>query len=253
MTHQLNAVDCVISPSGQVRSRLLEYGVTRPIEVLPTGMTEARFQPGDAARFRRRFGLPADRRLLLILGRVAFEKNISFLLRMFAIVHRSEPAALLVIAGEGPAQAQLAREAEQLGIADQVRFVGNLDRERGLNDCYAAADVFVFASRTETQGLVLLEAMAQARPVVSTACLGTRSVLAPESGAFVVEENEQQFASAVNAILRDNAGAAARAAMGLAWARRWSSREMAQRLAQIYAQVQAKTGVIAATGRALKI
>ena len=78
-----------------------------------------------------------------------------------------------------------------------MRFIGNLDRETQLNDCYAAADVFVFASRTETQGLVLLEAMAQGSPVVSTACLGTRSVLTPESGAMVVDEDKEDFARAV--------------------------------------------------------
>ncbi|MGC4029030.1 MAG: glycosyltransferase [Steroidobacteraceae bacterium] len=245
MTHQLNAVDCVISPSEQVRSRLLEYGVTRPVEVIPTGMTADRFHPGDAARFRARLAVPAERRMLLILGRVAFEKNIAFLLRMFAIVRDRDPATLLVIAGEGPAQPALQREAARLGVADAVRFIGNLDRERDLNDCYAAADAFVFASRTETQGLVLLEAMAQGRPVVSTACLGTRSVLAGESGAFVVDENEQQFAAAVLAVLRDPAGAAERAAKGLAWARRWSSRAMAQRLAQLYTEVQTNVGAAA--------
>ena len=237
MTHQLNAVDCVISPSEQVRGRLLEYGVSSPIEVIPTGMTQDRFIPGDAGRFRNRYAIAADRRVLLILGRVAFEKNISFLLRMFVIVHRRDPQTLLVIAGEGPAQPQLEREAAQLGIARAVRFIGNLDREQGLNDCYAAADAFVFASRTETQGLVLLEAMAQRRPVVSTACLGTRSVLTSDSGASVVEEEEEAFASAVAGVLQNPAQAGMQAARGQRWAQTWSSREMARRMVQLYETV----------------
>ena len=69
-----------------------------------------------------------------------------------------------------------------------MHFAGYLERDAALLDCYAAADVFVFASRTETQGLVLLEAMAQGAPVVSTAELGTRSILLPGSGALVVPE-----------------------------------------------------------------
>ena len=75
-----------------------------------------------------------------------------------------------------------------------MHFAGYLERDTELLDCYAAADVFVFASRTETQGLVLLEAMAQGTPVVSTAELGTRSILVPESGALVVPEEAGEFA-----------------------------------------------------------
>ena len=232
------AVDGVISPSAQVRERLLEYGVSRPIEVIPTGMSEDRFVPGDGKRFRNEQGIPAHRPIVLTLGRVAHEKNLGFLLRMFVQLARLEPRMLFVIAGEGPAQGSLEREARALGIAPSIRFVGNLERGRALNDCYSAADVFVFASRTETQGLVLLEAMAQGCPVVSTACLGTRSVLTADSGACVVEESEGAFASAVAGVLRDPGLARVLGARGRSWARRWSSLEMARRLAEFYASVQ---------------
>lgn len=240
MTRQLNAVDAVISPSEPVRQRLLEYGVTRPIEVIPTGMTEDRFAAGSGARFRMAHGIAADAPLVLNVGRVAHEKNLGFLLRMFVHLRRLNPQAVLLIAGEGPARASLERQAAQLGIATGVRFVGNLDRARGLNDCYAAADVFVFASRTETQGLVLLEAMAQGRPVVSTACLGTRSVLTTGSGACVVDEHEEDFASAVASVLRDPLRARQMGAQGLQWARQWSSLSLARRMAELYADVTSK-------------
>jgi 1,2-diacylglycerol 3-alpha-glucosyltransferase len=246
MTRQLNAVDAVVSPSEPVRQRLLEYGVTRPIHVIPTGMTEDRFVQGDGARFRASCGIAPDTPLLLNVGRVAHEKNLSFLLRMFVELRRQMPAALLMIAGEGPARAALGREAEALGLGGSVRFTGNLDRERGLNDCYAAADAFVFASRTETQGLVLLEAMAQSRPVVSTACLGTRSVLTEASGACVVEEHEQDFAAALAAVLRDRERAQRMGAQGLQWARQWSSLALAGRMADLYRGLAARpptTGV----------
>lgn len=237
MTRQLNAVDAVVSPSDQVRERLLEYGVSRPIHVIPTGITEDRFQPGDGAHFRARHGIAADRPLLLILGRVAHEKNLTFLLRMFAKALQLEPAALLVIAGEGPARSALEQEANRLGIVSSTLFVGNLDRETELNDCYAAADVFVFASRTETQGLVLLEAMAQSRPVVSTACLGTRSVLTKGSGAVVVEETEGDFAAAVVHVLRNPDLAQQMGEKGRRWALQWSSMEQAGRMARLYQEV----------------
>jgi glycosyltransferase involved in cell wall biosynthesis len=217
-----------------VRQRLLEYGVTQPIHVIPTGMTEDRFVPGDGGRFRSTFGIAPDTPLLLNVGRVAHEKNLSFLLRMMVRLRRLVPAAQLVIAGEGPAREALSREARELELGGSVRFVGNLDRETALNDCYAACDAFVFASRTETQGLVLLEAMAQSRPVVSTACLGTRSVLTGASGACVVEEHEGDFAAAVASVLRDPVRARHIGEQGLRWARQWSSLALAGRMAELY-------------------
>lgn len=237
MTRQLNAVDAVVSPSEPVRRRLLEYGVTRPIHVIPTGMPEDRFVPGDGVRFRARFGIAPGTPLLLNVGRVAHEKNLSFLLRMMPRLRRQVPDALLLIAGEGPARASLEREVRNMELGSGVRFIGNLDRERGLNDCYAAADVFVFASRTETQGLVLLEAMAQARAVVSTACLGTRSVLTPHSGACVVEEEEDDFATAVASVLRDKDRQRHLGSKGLAWAKQWSSLSLARRMADLYSRL----------------
>jgi hypothetical protein len=254
MTSQLNAVDAVVSPSEPVRKRLLEYGVTRPIHVIPTGMTEDRFVPGSPQRFREQFGFAPEQRIVLNVGRVAHEKNLGFLLRMFALVARRDARAVLVIAGEGPARRALQNEAEKLGIGPRTRFIGNLDRERTLNDCYAAASVFVFASRTETQGLVLLEAMAQGRPVVSTACLGTRSVLTSGSGACVVEESEGDFATAVCAVLKEPDRARLMGEKGRTWAGQWSSASLAERMAQLYRELHARAaapGVQAAASRAV--
>jgi len=234
MTSQLNAVDAVISPSEPVRARLLEYGVKKPIHVIPTGMTEDRFAPGSASRFRELFGFAQEQRIVLNVGRVAHEKNLGFLLRMFVHVAKMDARAVLVIAGEGPARRALQAQAEQLGIGPRTRFIGNLDRERTLNDCYAAADAFVFASRTETQGLVLLEAMAQSRPVVSTACLGTRSVLTAGSGACVVGEEESDFAAAVCAVLKDRSYAQGMGEKSRRWAAQWSSLNLAGRMADLY-------------------
>jgi 1,2-diacylglycerol 3-alpha-glucosyltransferase len=245
MAQQLNAVDAVVSPSEQVRQRLLEYGVSRPIHVIPTGMTVDRFVPGSGARFRAQYGIAPARPLVLNVGRVAHEKNLGFLLRMFVQVLRTEPDALLVIAGEGPARKSLQQQAQRLGIATSIRFVGNLDRERGLNDCYAAADVFVFASRTETQGLVLLEAMAQSRPVVSTACLGTRSVLKAGSGACVVDEQESDFAAAVSHFLKNRDLAQRMGEKGRGWAAEWSSSAQAERMAVMYRELLDVSAVVA--------
>jgi len=191
---------------------------------------------GDGTRFRRRFELPADRPLLLYVGRVAYEKNIDFLLRMFVKLRAQRPDDLFVIAGEGPAREHLAKLSRSLGVQDAVRFIGYLDRASELPDCYAAGDAFVFASRTETQGLVLLEAMAQGTPVVSTAELGTRSILTPGCGAFVVAEDEGEFASAVAQALALPKGDPRRGQLR-AHAESWASQAMARRLVAFYEQL----------------
>ena len=234
---QCAAVEALIAPSEQMRAVLTDYGVTTPIHVVPTGLAADRFRPGNGAAFRASAGIAPQRPLVTYIGRVAHEKNIGFLVRTFAEVLRSVPAALLVIAGEGPAREALRAQVTALGLGSQVHFAGYLERDSALLDCYAAADVLVFASRTETQGLVLLEAMAQGTPVVSTAELGTRSILLPESGALVVPEERDAFAAAVVRVLTDAELRAQLAARGRAYARTWSSAAMASRLAQLYAEV----------------
>jgi glycosyltransferase involved in cell wall biosynthesis len=144
---------------------------------------------------------------------------------------------MLVIAGEGPAREALRAQVAALGLTRQVHFAGYLERDTQLLDCYAAADAFVFASRTETQGLVLLEAMAQGAPVVSTAELGTRSILLPESGAVVVPEERAAFAAAVIRVLTEPGLRDELASRGRAYARTWSSAVMARRLKGLYAQL----------------
>src|SRR5258706_120786 len=214
---------------------------------------EDRMMHGRAARraglaLRARKDIPADRPMMLLVGRVAHEKNIGFLLRVLDTVRAAVPNVLFVIAGEGPARAALRRQVADEGLADNVLFVGYLDRRTELRDCYRAADVFVFASRTETQGLVLLESLALGLPVVSTAVLGTKEVLAGAAGAIVVEEDVREFAAAVTRVLTQPDVRATLAAAGRGFvAARWSSGEMARRLVRLYADV---CSVNAAVGRA---
>ena len=231
---QCSAVQALVAPSEPLRQVLREYGVDTPVHVIPTGLPADRFPPGNAARFRTLAQLPAHRPLVTYVGRVAHEKNIDFLVRVFERVRRSVPEAMLVVAGEGPAREALRKLVEQLGLTADVRFVGYLDRGTSLLDCYAAASVFVFASRTETQGLVLLEALAQGSPVVSTAELGTKSILAPACGALIAEEQEEPFAAAVVQVLRDADLRGVLSAQARTYARGWSSASMAARLAELY-------------------
>ncbi len=243
---QCDDVQALIAPSDPMRDVLVEYGVSTPIHVLPTGLPADRFIPGDGVRFREQARIPLTRPLMTYVGRVAHEKNIEFLVRVFAEVRRAIPDAMLVIAGEGPARDSLRHLVAKLRLERDVHFAGYLDRNTALLDCYAAANVFAFASRTETQGLVLLEAMAQGAPIVSTAELGTRSILKPGCGALVVEERLDAFSAAVIQLLQDGKLRSDLAERGRTYARTWSSAVMARRLADLYESLRLSPGSVRA-------
>ncbi|MDY7093516.1 MAG: glycosyltransferase [Acidobacteriota bacterium] len=234
---QADDADRLIVPSSAVRDALLAYGTDTPVEVLPTGLRSSELAGGDGPRFRRRHGIPADQPMLLHVGRMAHEKNVGFLLRVFARIAAERSDVLLVLAGEGPAVPRLRREIRRLGLGEQVRFLGYLERENELLNCYAAADLFLFASRTETQGLVLLESMALGTPVVSTAVLGTRDVVRTGHGAVVVPEDEERFAREVLSLLADPLRRGRLSREAVAWAQEWSAGRMAERLLGVYRDV----------------
>ncbi len=172
--------------------------------------------------------------MLLFVGRVAYEKNIDFLLRALERALAHIPDLLLTIAGEGPALKSLRKLAAKRNLQEHVLFVGYLDRRDALLDCYRAADAFVFASRTETQGLVLLEAMALGVPVISTAVMGTRDIVGPKRGALVPEDNEADFARKIVKLLNDPALRARLGAEGRAYAAEWNAGALARRLVDTY-------------------
>lgn len=231
---QGNQVDHLIAPSRAMREALLEYQVRTPITIIPTGLQPDRFEPGDGAAFRKRLGIDAMRPVLVHVGRIAHEKNIDFLLRMMGPLRERVADVLLVIAGEGPALAHCRRLAVDLGLENHIFFVGYLDRQRELLDCYRAGDVFVFASRTETQGLVLLEAMAQGVPVISTMHMGTIDILGAGRGCVVAQEDEHSFSEATAALLLDTTMRTQLGHAARSYAATWSAPEMALRLADLY-------------------
>ena len=179
---QCNALDAVIVPSAAIYERLGGYGVKTPMHVLPTGIALPP-EPNDGRRaFRARFAVDEQRPVALFVGRVAHEKNIDFLIDVVDLTRQSVPDILLLVAGEGPALPHLRHAVADRGLHDHVQFIGYLEREVDLPACYAAADAFVFASRTETQGLVILEAMAAGLPVVALAAMGTIDILGARRG-----------------------------------------------------------------------
>jgi len=238
---QCNDLDAVIVPSTAMQEVLVNYGVATHTEVLPTGIELDKFRDGDGEKFRKAYNIPVDRPTLVFIGRVAFEKNIDFLLNVVDQVRKSIPDVLLLIAGEGPALPHLKKLANTLHLNSNVLFLGYLDRNKELLDCYASGDAFVFASNTETQGLVLLEAMALGVPVVSTAVMGTKDILAPKKGALVCNETVNEFADNIIRLLKDPTLRATLSQEALDYVKTWSALSMAKKLLQFYEKVVQKT------------
>ena len=231
---QCGACDAVVVPSAALRDTLAGYGVTSPLHVLATGIPVEQFAGGDGDGFRARHDIAPQRPVALCVSRIAHEKNIGFLLAATARLRQILPDFLLLVAGDGPALPELRRRAQALGIAAQVRFVGYLDRATELADCYAAADVFAFASKTETQGLVLLEAMAAGLPVYALAELGTRDILEPRRGALVAPDDVDAYARGLAELLRNADLRAQMSSAARGWAAAWAAPERARQLADLY-------------------
>lgn len=234
---QSRQVDELIVPSSAMYQLLQDYGVTNTMTVIPTGLDMTQIAEGDSYHFRTQRNIDPQRPVIGHIGRIAHEKNIVFLLQVLQALKQKVPDILLLIAGEGPAKNSLQKQAKRLGLADNIVFLGYLSRERDLWDCYRAADVFVFSSRTETQGLVLLEAMAVGVPVVSTAVLGTADILWPERGAIIADESVEDFAQKVRRLLDNDLLRANKGREGKAYVHEWSDSTMAKRMEEFYLQL----------------
>jgi glycosyltransferase involved in cell wall biosynthesis len=231
-----NHFDRVIAPSCQVAALLRGYYLQCPVEVLPTGIDVQRFQNGDGLRIRNEWQVASHEKLLLFSGRVCFEKNVGLLVQSMGHILRQEPATKLAIVGQGPAETSLRRTAQEMGIASQVLFTGYRPYAE-MSDIYAAADLFLFSSQTETQGLVTTEAMASGTPVVAVHGPGTLDLLKDEIGGLLCTPEPEDLARNVIRLLRDPTLYTQKAAGARARAEDFSSLAMARRIVQIYESI----------------
>jgi len=247
--HQGNSLHGMVVPSRPMLDILKSYGITTRMEVIATGIEPDSFRPGDRVAFRQQYNIPQQRPVLLFVGRVAHEKNIDFLLQVLLKVRLQIPEVLLLIAGEGPARHSLQQQASALGLNPNIMFIGYLERHNELNNCYRAADIFVFSSRTETQGLVLLEAMAQGTAVVSTAELGTRDVLKEGQGVWIAQETAGEFCEKIVRLLENADSRAELGNKGREYALGWSASKQAERMLNFYQRIM-ESGLHAADSSA---
>jgi glycosyltransferase involved in cell wall biosynthesis len=230
-----NKVDLSITPSPSMREILKSYGVSTRIEVNPTGILPDTFQ-NPHPNIHGEFGIPKERQILLYVGRLANEKNIRLLLTAFSIVSHQIPHVHLILVGDGPQRKEYERLCERMGINPMVTFAGFLPKEK-TNTLFGAVDVFVFPSTTDTQGIVIAEAMAAGTPIVAVDALGPGDIIEHEQTGLLCDNDATEFALSIIRVLGNQKLANKLGGEARRRAHRYSVKETAKKQLAIYQSV----------------
>ena len=204
MSWYYNECDWVFAPSAFTRSLLVDgFHIRTPVTVVPTGIPEPPYILASDRATKESLQIPADARILLYVGRLAREKNLDLLLDAFAGVRSQCGNVFLVVAGSGNNADRMKERTKALRLTNYVRYTGFLDRTR-LDPLYRAADVFVYPSITETQGLAVGEALAAGTPCVVVNGGGAPETVTDGVDGIVVPNDADRFSLAVQRLLQDN-------------------------------------------------
>ena len=196
-TGYANLCDGIIAPSESVAEMIKERGVKTPVAVVPTGLHLSQFM-GTSKNFREEKKIPEKAFVVGYVGRLAEEKNIPFLMRGVVSFLKKEKNALFLVVGSGPMEETISSYFKGLKLEKQLRLVGEIKGKK-LIEAFQAIDVFAFSSQSETQGMVLNEAMAAGTPVVAVDASGVRDIVIDKiNGRLVPNENEEEFSRALS-------------------------------------------------------
>jgi glycosyltransferase involved in cell wall biosynthesis len=196
-TRYANLADQVFAPSESIHDMLIERGVTSPVLVVPTGVSVERFAYGKGRDFLMKKHIPEDAFVVGHMGRLAPEKNLEFLARSVVAFMKEHGEAVFLLVGTGPSQEAIEQIFAEAGMSGRLHMCGVLEKD-DLADALNAMSMFAFASKSETQGMVLTEAMAAGLPVVAIDAPGVREVVVDASnGRLIRVETEEAFAAAL--------------------------------------------------------
>ncbi|NBV42417.1 glycosyltransferase family 4 protein, partial [bacterium] len=196
-----NRCDHVFVPTQEIQTKLLEYGVTVPLTILPTGINlETIRAHGSPHDFRAKYNIEPQEKVVIFVGRLGQEKNVRFLMDAFAALNKQLPRTRLLMVGDGPEREYLEEKTKELGISNHVTFCGYLPHQKVFT-AYAASDVIAFPSKTETQGLSLLEGLALGKPAVCINELGVKHILT--EGGFLTDDSLDDYVEKLVKLLVD--------------------------------------------------
>ena len=201
--YRLRKADAVVAPTAKVESVLKNYGLRNPIYVVPSGIAleqhKQRISEEERKRRRSELGIPEDALVLLNLGRLGTEKNLTEVVELFAMARAQNDKLMLLIVGDGPARKELEEKSLLLGVSNYVIFTGMVAPEK-VYAYYQLGDVFVSASTSETQGLTYVEAAANGLPLLCRKDPCLDGVLVDGRNGWEYEA-EQEFCDIIDAIL----------------------------------------------------
>ena len=245
MAHSFSRIFCnnanaVIAPTQKVKDRLLSYGVTRPITIIPTGIDTSRFKKENFTaegrkELRKEYGFTDETKVLLVVGRIAQEKNIDAVIKAMPVVFERNENARLIIVGEGPYKETLENLASSLGVADKITFAGPKPWA-DMPNYYNMADIYLSASSSETQGLTFVEAMAGGLPVVAKKdpCLDG---LIENGISGITFEDESQMGDVISSVIENNEKLAEISKNAEISAENFSSKTFGKNVAALYKNV----------------
>jgi 1,2-diacylglycerol 3-alpha-glucosyltransferase len=188
-----NMCDFLIAPTDRVKKELIDYGVKKPIEIVASGIELDNYKNVTKGFLREKVSIPNNHKILLYVGRLGKEKSVNFIIRSFKLIHEKNPQITLVLVGDGSEKVYLKELAKELGVSKNVIFFGSV-KHADIPKVYADADVFVFASQTETQGMVILEALASGVPVVAVNDEAFQNVITIGKNGYLIKQDIRLFA-----------------------------------------------------------
>ena len=232
-----NRCDGVVVPSGPAADILRGYGVRTPVYVIPTGVALDTSRDEQArARIREEYGIPADARVLLYVGRLAREKNLGLLFESFDRLAGRHDDIYLLIVGGGPYEAGCRAMAAKLEHAERVAFTGYIPREK-VAKYYSAGDLFTFPSTTETQGVVICEALGAGLPCVAVNAGGSPEMVVGGEDGLLTEDDVDDFTAKIDLLLTDRGLMEAFSKRAIINATRFCPRSMAEKALEVYESV----------------
>jgi 1,2-diacylglycerol 3-alpha-glucosyltransferase len=237
-TEYANLCAKVVAPSLSVGRLLRKRGVEKPIEDIPTGVDIQFFSKGRGEKIRQAHGIPQDALVIGHLGRLALEKNLTYLAEAVALFLENNREAFFIVAGSGPSESEIKRIFADRSLSDQLRMLGTVTGQ-DLAHVYQAMDLFVFSSKSETQGMVLTEAMAAGTPVIALDASGAREVVEDGRNGRLLSENasRRSFVQAIREFTEDATRAEEWQKEALKTANRFSRERSADRLVHLYQSI----------------